>query len=146
MVLHRDLKATNLLIDRKWRVKVSDFGISRVKKASAVGHDMQTTSTAVGTPAYMAPETITRNAYSEASDIFALGIVLGELVDGQVPYADLDMFPQQIMYAVVHEGLRPTIADTCPDALRQLINEATHATPSKRPLIAEVKARLKRLS
>jgi serine/threonine protein kinase len=54
--------------------------------------------TLVGTPAYMAPEVINQNRYSEKADVYSFGIVLGELWNGEVPYSDIDLFPEQVRF------------------------------------------------
>jgi serine/threonine protein kinase len=141
------LKSSNLLIDKKWRCKVSDFGISRVKKSTLAGSEStsQTTNTVIGTPAYMAPETISRNTFSEASDVYSFGVVLAELIDGNAPFSDLDLFPQQVMYGVVHENLRPSVPASCPASLKALIDDCLNAAANKRPDFEEIKKRLKRI-
>ena len=76
-VLHRDLKPANILIDAEGGVHITDFGI-----ATAVGSG----PSAAGTPAYMAPEQLAGLACSPATDLYALGLVLYELVSGQRPH------------------------------------------------------------
>jgi len=138
-IIHRDLKNSNLLIDKKWRCKVADFGISRIKPSRTQ------TMTLVGTPAYMAPEVISQNRYSEKGDVYSFGVLLNELHTGEPPYADLNLFPEQVMYAVVHEGLRPSLAADCPQPLAVLITDCLSADPLKRPSFKEIKLRLKRM-
>ena len=81
-VLHRDLKPANILIDDSGIVRITDFGIATAR--NDVGQ-----ATVVGTPAYMAPEQFsTEVPVSEKTDIYALGLILYELVVGQRPFAD----------------------------------------------------------
>eukprot|EP01116_Phalansterium_solitarium_P003345 TRINITY_DN14166_c0_g1_i1.p1 TRINITY_DN14166_c0_g1~~TRINITY_DN14166_c0_g1_i1.p1 ORF type:complete len:596 (+),score=240.19 TRINITY_DN14166_c0_g1_i1:408-2195(+) len=139
-VIHRDLKTSNVLIDRRWRCVCADFGISRIKPLVT-----QSMTTLVGTPAYMAPEVISSNKYSEAADVYSFGVLLGELYSGMTPYADMDLFPQQIMYAVANQGLRPPLPDNLPQPILLLIVDCYEADPDKRPNFTEIRNRLKRI-
>ncbi len=79
-VLHRDLKPANILIDDDGRVRITDFGIAALRR-EALQHSL------AGTPGYMAPEQLTQGAaLTESTDIYALGLVLYELVVGHHPY------------------------------------------------------------
>src|SRR5262245_10801337 len=79
-VLHRDLKPGNVLIDENGHVRITDFGIA-VTRTEGARH------TLIGTPGYMAPEQMRADAdLSERTDIYALGVVLYELVAGQHPF------------------------------------------------------------
>ena len=82
-IVHRDVKPSNLLIDRAGQVRVCDFGIARLQSGatrSSASH------TLVGTPVYMAPEQARGRATGPAADQYALGIVLFELLAGKVPF------------------------------------------------------------
>ena len=86
-IIHRDLKPENILLTtdgaRAMLVKVSDFGIARVTS----GHQLTTSSQYLGTPHYAAPELFDDVPPSPATDIYAVGIVLYELLAGATPYA-----------------------------------------------------------
>lgn len=79
-VLHRDLKPANVMIDRRGRAKIADFGVARL------ADDRDATGRMVGTPAYMAPEQLLHNRTSPQSDIYSLGLVLYEMFTGNRPY------------------------------------------------------------
>lgn len=76
--IHRDVKPENILIDERGVAKLADFGLARCEVFSG----RSVTRTAAGTPPYMAPE-VWRNQACEASDVYALGIVFWELVNGE---------------------------------------------------------------
>ena len=76
-VLHRDVKPANILFTETGQPKITDFGISKVMEGSA-----STASRVIGTPRYMAPEQITGDRLSPATDIYALGVILYELLAG----------------------------------------------------------------
>jgi len=84
-IVHRDLKPSNILISEQGVLRVTDFGVAtRFDLASAENGHL------VGTPGYLAPECITRHAYSAQSDIFAVGLIFFEMISGKaaVPGAD----------------------------------------------------------
>jgi len=81
-ILHRDIKPQNVLVDRNGVVRVADFGIAQ----TAVDSGLTTAGTTVGTAAYMAPEQAQAGPLSEATDIYAVGVVLYEMLTGALPY------------------------------------------------------------
>src|SRR5437868_5871376 len=99
-VLHRDVKPENLLFSGGGVLKVADFGIAKVVGGAATvatqaGHVM-------GTPAYMAPEQVQGGELTPATDIYALGTVLYQLLAGQLPFA-AETDPIAMLYRHVHE-------------------------------------------
>merc|ERR1712100_693769 len=72
-ILHRDMKSPNLLIDSNWRIKISDFGFSTIKKAAS-------NLTRVGSPVWAAPEVMRGEPYTEKLDIYSFAIVMWELL------------------------------------------------------------------
>jgi serine/threonine-protein kinase len=91
-VIHRDLKAQNIMVMTRpdgvgFVVKLVDFGIAKVLEPERIGlADFVTTSTILGTPFYMAPEQILGQAVDQRTDIYALGLLLYEMVTGDLPF------------------------------------------------------------
>ena len=81
-VVHRDLKPQNIMIDREGDVHIMDFGIARMVSAS----ELTEKGVMIGTPHYMSPEQALGEGVDQRTDIYALGVILYEMVTGQVPF------------------------------------------------------------
>jgi hypothetical protein len=135
-LIHRDIKTSNLLVDKNWTVKVADFGLTRAQQ-------LNETMTICGTPAYCAPEVLSNNRYSEKADVFSFGIVLYEIFARKIPYSDKNAY--EIVSLVVNNNLRPSITEPpfddiklVPEAITQLIERCWDASPIERPSFAEI--------
>ncbi|CAM9942732.1 unnamed protein product [Sphacelaria rigidula] len=85
VIIHRDLKSLNVLIDENWVTKVTDFGLSRFK-ATSVSEKM---TGQAGTYHWMAPEVINSQHYTEKADVFSYGIILWEIFTRAIPYGGM---------------------------------------------------------
>lgn len=85
-VVHRDIKPENILVDTKGRVKIADFGLAKLATRSPEDFTLTATHQVMGTPRYMAPEQMAgSNAVDHRADIYSLGVVLYEMLTGEVP-------------------------------------------------------------
>src|SRR6185503_9980261 len=82
-VVHRDVKPANVIVTPDGRVKIVDFGIAKLADQSRLTRE----GTAVGTAAYMSPEQIRGDAVDARADVWALGVLLYEMVSGVQPFA-----------------------------------------------------------
>ncbi len=158
-VIHRDLKSRNILTSIDWHVKIADFDLSRIRQTTLgrgggggggggeegpIGKN-DPSSSLVGTPSWMAPELIQGLRYDEKVDVYSFGMVLFELVSGEIPFAAMygkEMNHVRIVYDVVKHAARPAVPAHVPDAMRRLIAACWAQDPKDRPSFAAVLALL----
>ncbi len=119
-VIHKDIKGQNILIDVDKNVKITDFGI-----ADILEDEMTKTQSLMGTPQYVAPETLNRNISNAQTDIYSVGILMYELLCGQAPFTGDK--PAVIMMKQINQPL-PSIRmqrSDVPQALENIVIKAT---------------------
>lgn len=137
-IIHRDLKSSNLLVDRNWNVKVSDFGLSRLKHEAYL-----TTKTGRGTPQWMAPEVLRNEASDEKSDVYSYGVVLWEIATQKIPWDNLNAV--QVIGAVGFMNQRLDIPQDVDPQWASIIESCWQSDPKCRPTFQELLERLKDL-
>ncbi|XP_023289742.1 mitogen-activated protein kinase kinase kinase 12 isoform X2 [Orussus abietinus] len=133
-IIHRDLKSPNVLIGRGEVVKISDFGTSRE------WNEISTKMSFAGTVAWMAPEIIRNEPCSEKVDIWSYGVVLWELLSGEIPYKDVDS--SAIIWGVGNNSLHLPIPASCPEGYRLLVKQCWAAKPRNRPSFKHIEIHL----
>ncbi len=136
IIIHRDLKSLNILIDENWVAKVSDLGLSRFKAPTK----SEKMTGQAGTYHWMAPEVINSQHYTEKADIYSFGIIMWEVSFRAIPYDGMQ--PVQIVAAVLGRRERPCIPPGAPKRVSILIQECWQHNPSLRPSFDEIVYRL----
>nr|XP_034909377.1 serine/threonine-protein kinase CTR1-like [Populus alba] len=137
-IVHRDLKSPNLLVDKKYTVKVCDFGLSRLK-----ANTFLSSKSAAGTPVWMAPEVLCDEPSNEKSDVYSFGVILWELATLQQPWSNLN--PAQVVAAVGFKGKRLEIPRDLNPQVVALIESCWANEPWKRPSFSSVMESLRSL-
>lgn len=134
-IIHRDIKPENILISKDGRIKVADFGLAR---NTSMAQTMTAESSVVlGSVSYLSPEQVQRGVADARSDIYAIGIVLFEMLIGKKPYDGET--PIQIAYRHVNDRIPRInqINSNIPEVIADLVFDATAPNPDQRPKDAE---------
>ena len=118
-VVHRDIKPANIMLTKDRVVKVMDFGIAKMASSSKTE-----TNIVLGTPTYMSPEQIAGKKVDGRSDIFSLGIVLFELLTGQLPFTADNL--SAVLFSIAHHPHPPiqTLRPDLPPMVQEIVDRA----------------------
>lgn len=143
-IIHRDLKSRNVLVDKHWDAKLSDFGVSRERSA----YMTRTLTANVGSSLWMAPEIMLGENYDEKADIFSFGVVLTELDTHLLPYHDVTTpdgrhLPEPaILHMVVIGSVQAGFLATSQADVVALGRQCLALDPTARPSASELVLRL----
>ncbi|MEP7136456.1 MAG: serine/threonine-protein kinase [Chloroflexota bacterium] len=142
-VIHRDLKPANALIDSRGNLFLTDFGIAKILESASPR--LTQTDAIMGTPAYISPEQAQAQKVDQRSDIYSLGIILYEMVTGQVPYTADTPLAVILKHVSNPLPLPSSIKPDIPEAIEQVILKALAKNPDDRfDTVAEFEAAWKR--
>src|SRR3984885_9941104 len=120
-IVHRDIKPSNIIITNEKAVKIVDFGLARIASSASATQSITTT----GTLPYMAPEQILGEGIDQRTDVWALGVILVQMLTGSHPF--LRPNTAAMTFAILNQA--PSALDAVPDAVQPLI----YRTLSKKP-------------
>lgn len=148
-IIHRDLKSLNLLLERAVEspssvpvIKVSDFGLSRMKDGAEKWGKM---TSQVGTLHWMAPEVFAGHDYDESADVYSYAMCMFETICLEVPFEDTD---PAIIGSLTVKGIRPDlqrVPEDCPESLATLMMHCWAHDSARRPLFGKVVSDLRAL-
>jgi eukaryotic-like serine/threonine-protein kinase len=129
-IVHRDMKTANIMIDRNGSVRLMDFGIAKATQDAGTG--LTATGVIVGTPEYMSPEQARGAAIDPRSDIYALGIILYEILTGDVPFRGDTPISTILKQIQEQPPLHGAAAARIPHELRPILARALEKDPEAR--------------
>lgn len=132
-VLHLDLKSANVLLDEHGVAKVCDFGLSHIKKETAV------TTARMGSPQWSAPEILRGQPHDESADTYSFGVLLYEIMSRRLPYTGMDTF-QVVMGVITRMLARPELPQDCafPQQLQELMRTCWCEGAAGRPRFNQI--------
>ncbi|KAM7485582.1 hypothetical protein LguiA_001591 [Lonicera macranthoides] len=166
IVIHRDVKSTNILLDENWIAKISDFGLSKIAPKGAhvstgirekFGYDYQdgVSTRLVGTFGYLDPDYFVTHRITNKTDVYSFGVVLFEVLCGR-PAVDSTLQEEErglatwaahciskgMIDQIIDPNLKGQILSNCLSAFVQIASQCVHHAPKKRPTMAEVVVQL----
>ncbi len=127
-IVHRDIKTDNVIVSGEGQLKITDFGLAKLRGVTKV----TMTGSTVGTVAYMSPEQARGEEVDHRTDIWSLGVVLYELLTGQLPFKS--EYEQATVYSILHDDPKALSAkrNDLPTGLEQIVFKAMAKNPDER--------------
>lgn len=142
--VHGDLRSPNLFLGEGDKVKIGDFGFSKV-----INDTSRVDTSRVSNPRWMAPEVLQNSQFTKQGDVFSFGIIMWEMLTWRIPYSELQ--DAQVMFQVMMSGRRPTIPPSeqlpgppgpCLHKYIELMKQCWDPEPEQRPEFAHIARRL----
>jgi serine/threonine protein kinase len=132
-IIHRDVKPSNIMIDREGNAFVTDFGLARMVSETSISQEITAAGSIIGTPIYMAPEQIVgERPVDHRADIYSLGVILFQILTGRLPYTAEQSFGMLAKH--LHEPIPSAVLlnDSLPPKIDDVVNQVLAKEPEER--------------